>query len=128
MSGFATLARDYAGMTWDYPVECSETITKEERVKICRLGYYGKPIKESHVAMLENGQPFKADAPYAIIYSGCDGRDFMEYKTLEEAKAYILPRIEWCRSNTGVGTEFASYTLEGFTLSDIGVNWRDHQA
>jgi hypothetical protein len=124
---FEQLAEEYDGMTWDHPVECSDDITNEQRDKICQLGYYGKPIKPEHAAKLEKGEKYKTDAPYVISYHGCDGHDQKEFKTIEEAKEYIEPRIEWCNSDTQVGTEFATYTLDGFTLKDIGVNWKDRQ-
>lgn len=125
MSSFAELVKEYDGMTWDYPVECSDNITDEQRKRIIKLGYYGKQIKLEHAKMLEDNICYKNDNPYSINYRGCDGQETFEFETLEKAKKFIIPRIEWTNSDTCVGAEMAIYYLEGFKLSDIGINWKE---
>ncbi len=124
---FEQLVEQFRGKTWDYPVECSDDITPEQRDKICMLGYYGQLIKPEHAAMLEKGEKWSSKAPFIINYHGCDGHDEMEFNTIEEAKKFIEPRIEWCKSDTCVGAEMATYYLKGFKLSDIGIKWQERQ-
>lgn len=127
MSNFARLARQYRYDTWDTVVECDDTITEDERSAICRLGYYGKDIHIEHAKMLENGERFVSLMPYTVQLNAVDGKSSNGYDSLEEAKAYITPRLEMTFSDTSFGTDYCRYTLDGFKLSDLGINWKDHQ-
>jgi hypothetical protein len=127
MSKWTILVSRYKGSTWDVPVECDDDLTSEERKKIENLGYYGKPVKPEHATALENDQPYKRSKPYAIAYHGVDGDETHEFNTLDEAKTFIVERIQWCQSDTCVGSDYAKYYLDGFKLSDIGVDWKKYQ-
>lgn len=119
------LIHDWDGLTWDHVVECQDGLPKEFAEKICELGYYGRLIRREHGLALTEGRRFEAPNQYGITYHGVDGKEEKWFKTLEEASKYILPRIQWTQSDTEVCTDYANYYLTGFTLADIGVNWRE---
>lgn len=66
---------------------------------------------------------------YRLELSGPEGPGIVKFKTLEEAKEYIKPRIQWCSFPDGesFNTDYINYDLVGFTLQDVGIDpkeWR----
>lgn len=132
MTRWQQIVHDHQHSTWDRVVEChtgdpinQRGITDEESRIICNLGYYGHDVKAEHAAMLEDGKKYRSSKPFAVEYRGMDGNDTDEFDTLEEAKAHIIPRLQWTESDTCFMSDYARYYLVGFKLSDIGVKWKD---
>ena len=60
---------------------------------------------------------------YAITFRGIDGTSTDRFKTLKDAAKYLRDRYlgsDFVRGDDCLGSEYGYYTLEGFTLKDVG--------
>jgi hypothetical protein len=64
----------------------------------------------------------------SVKLSGPEGPGERKFKTLDEAREYIVPRIQWINYPDGgsFNTDYVNYELVGFKLQDIGIDPKDH--
>lgn len=111
--------------TWDEVVECSDDISGRQRSLIESLGYYGKEIKTGDVEKILTGVAHSFDKPYAVTYSGVDGSCTESFDDLEVAGEYVKDRYQYWKGEDGFGSDYANYSLHGFTMSEIGLERRE---
>jgi len=115
------------GDTWDYVIETGMgNPTEEEENAIMRSDYYGKEITDESIERLKKGLPWEPKGKFSMTYSGVDGKEEMSFDSAEEAKEYIVDRSPLRVSEDGFGTDYASYSFNNFTLSDLGLSHNEY--
>ena len=121
MTDWADIVSEY--QTWDQVVECCDTLTADDRERIEKLGYYGHVVKPLHAKWLHEEKRWEPSHKYLLTLIGPEGVSEQGFDTLEEAGAYIKPRIQWCSpSGESFKTDYINYYLHGFSLMDVGID------
>ncbi len=108
--------------TWDEIVETGKANEIEEDA-IISLGYYESPVTEESINRLKNGIP-KPEG-LSVIYRGIDGKDETNFSSKEEMSDFVTSRLGADArdvTETGFGTDYAEYYLNGATMSDLGID------
>jgi hypothetical protein len=113
-----------AGGGWSESANDEIILSVAQISEIIRLGYYGKAVSKENVERLKEGLAWISPTPYGVSARLVDGRVEEWFKTLEEAMAYVVPRVEWVTGENSFRTDYGEWHLVGFTLKEIGVNKR----
>ena len=116
-------AREHYEDGWDRIVETVDDAQLTQWLTEDKVTTVDEAIKNiADMLGIKNVAPLQ-EGKFRVRYDASDGHDSQDFNTLAEVQQFVKARwqgVEYMDGNSGFHTDYASYTLQGCTLNDLG--------